>query len=379
MQHHELAAQLAALQQRHQYRQRVRLDSPQGVHVSLNGGETLSFASNDYLGLANHPALVDTAREAMLRWGVGAGASHLVTGHSAAHEEAEAVLADWIGTPEALLFGCGYLANQAVMTALLGRGDEVFADKLNHASLNDGALLSRARLRRFRHNDLAQLESLLQNSRARTRMIVVDAVYSMDGDEAPLPALLDLARRYDAWLFLDDAHGFGISGGGRGALTEYALHDPRVIYMATLGKAAGVSGAVVAGSRELCAWLVNRARAYIYTTASPPALAVTVSRAVGLIRDEAWRRERLAGHIARVQAASLPYPVLASRFAIQALMVGTNSATLALAERLARAGVWVPAIRPPTVPAGTARLRISLSAAHSEQDIEALLVALCRS
>lgn len=379
MQPHELGAGLAALQQQQQYRQCVTRETAQGVHVRLNGRDMLSFASNDYLGLASHPRLIESTREALSRWGVGSGASHLVTGHTAAHEEAETVLADWIGTPSALLFGSGYLANLAVISSLLGRGDEVFADKLNHASLNDGCLLSRARLRRFRHNDMAQLESLLQASRARTRMIVVDAVYSMDGDEAPLAELLRLAHRYDAWLYLDDAHGFGISGDGRGALAEYALHDSRVIYMATLGKAAGVSGAVVAASHALCAWLVNRGRSYIYTTAMPPALAVAITQSVGLMRDEPWRRERLAAHIAKLQAAALPCPLMTSRFAIQALIIGSNNATVMLADQLAAAGLWVPAIRPPTVAAGTARLRISLSAAHSEQEVSTLMEVLGHS
>lgn len=376
----ELNAALAQLDAAHNLRRRVRLDSPQGAHVVLDGVRYLAFASNDYLGLANHPALVEAAHAGLARWGVGSGASHLVAGHSAAHEAFEHEFAAYVGTEAALLFGSGYAANLGVLTALLGRDDAVFADKLNHASLNDGCLLSRAAFKRFAHNDLDQLESQLKASSAHTKLIAVDAVYSMDGDEAPLPGLLALAERYDAWLYLDDAHGFGVLGGGRGSLAEYPelSGHPRVIYMATLGKAAGVAGAVVAGSQALVEWLLNRARTYIFTTAQPAALAEAARASLQLIAAEHWRRERLFRHIGRLRtaAAHKHLQLSASRTPIQPLMMGRNEAALHCAAQLREKGIWVPAIRPPTVPPNTARLRVSLTAAHSDEDLDYLIEAL---
>ena len=381
MQPHELAAALAALESCYRRRRRAVLDTPQTPRLVVDGQSYLAFSSNDYLGLANHPALINAVADALPRWGLGGGASHLVAGHFAVHEEAERALAEHVGCEAALLFGSGYAANLGVITSLVGRGDAVFADRLNHASLNDACQLSRATFRRFRHNDVAQLEALLQGTPARTRLIAVDAVYSMDGDEAPLAELLRLAERYDAWLYLDDAHGFGLTGQGRGALVEYALHHPRVVYMATLGKAAGVAGAFVAGGETLIEWLVNTARTYIYTTAQPPALAAGVLASLQRMRDEPWRREHLAALVARLRAglSEQGWSLLPSRSPIQPVLLGESERALAVSAALRQRGVWVPAIRPPTVPEGGARLRLSLSAAHGMDDVEQLLqaMALC--
>jgi 8-amino-7-oxononanoate synthase len=371
----ELAAALTKLDSRHQRRRRVVLTSPQRPLIDIDGRSYLSFASNDYLGLANHPELVLAAADGARHWGVGSGASALVTGHFAAHEEAERALASFVGLPASLLFSSGFAANLAVPCSLLGRGDAVFADRLNHASLNDACLLCRASFQRFRHNDLEHLEQLLRTSRAHTRLIAVDAVYSMDGDEAPLSGLLELARRYDAWLYIDDAHGFGVLGEGRGSLAEHGLHDRRIIYMATLGKAAGVAGAGVAGSAEVVDWLVNSARTYIYSTAHPPMLAYVLTQSLRIMAAEGWRRIRLHEHVAhlRTRLNDIGIMLTPSRTAIQPLIMGDNRRALDMSARLREVGLWVPAIRPPTVPAGTARLRVSLSAAHTPEDIDQLI------
>lgn len=287
----QLQDKLAALDGDHRRRRCPVLDSPQGPHVRIDGRDYLAFASNDYLGLANHPALVAAARDGALRWGVGGGASHLVAGHSAAHAALEQALADWLRLPAALLFSSGYQANLAVITALVGRGDAVFADRLNHASLNDACLLSRAEFKRFAHHDLAQLERLLAASTAPTKLIAVDAVYSMDGDCAPLAALLALAERFDAWLYVDDAHGFGVLGEGRGSVIEAGVHSERLIQMVTLGKAAGVAGAAVAAHAVVIDWLVNSARPFIFTTSTSPLLAHTV-QASRTISCGWWAAER---------------------------------------------------------------------------------------
>jgi 8-amino-7-oxononanoate synthase len=371
----DIPGALLELQQQHQFRQRHILETPQSCQVVIEGKSYVAFASNDYLGLANHPALIAATQQALGRWGVGGGASHLVAGHFAVHEEAEQALADFCGCEAALLFSSGYAANQAVITSLVGRGDAVFADKLNHASLNDACQLSRASFRRFRHNDLTQLEHLLATTPARTRLIAVDAVYSMDGDEAPLKKLQQLADKYDAWLYIDDAHGFGILGEGRGSAVENGLYGERLIYMATLGKAAGVAGAFVAASQQLVQWLVNNARTYIFTTAQPPALAAAVLASLQLIADEPWRRQRLQQHVRRVRErlADVNFQLMSSRTPIQPIIIGRNEQAMLLAARLKERGYWVPAIRPPTVPEGTARLRITLTAAHTPDQLEGLL------
>jgi 8-amino-7-oxononanoate synthase len=374
-----LAAELAELETEGLKRRRRLLESPQGARVTVDGREYVAFCSNDYLGLAAHPQLIEAAREGAARHGVGAGASHLISGHSTAHRDLEHRLAAFVGLPRALLFSAGYLANIGVVTALVGRGDGVFADRLNHASLNDAALLSRAEFKRYPHLDLEALERLLCASRARRKLIATDAVFSMDGDIAPVPALVSLAERYDAWLLLDDAHGFGVLGPhGQGTLAHYDAGSKRVIYMATLGKAAGVFGAFVAGAAVAIETLVQRARSYVYTTATPPLLSVALAKSLDLIRDEGWRRQRLQQLIALLPQRLKPgrWRLAPSRTAIQPLVIGDNDEAMAVAERLARDGLLVPAIRPPTVPQGTARLRISLSAAHAPDDVERLAAAL---
>jgi 8-amino-7-oxononanoate synthase len=359
-------------------RRRRLVESPQGVYVDADGRPYLSFCSNDYLGLANHPALVEAAGQGAERYGVGAGASHLVSGHFAPHHRLEEELAAFVGLPRALLFSGGYMANVGVVTALVGRGDTVFADKLNHASLNDAMVLSRAHVRRYPHLDLAALEKALAETSSGRKLVVSDAVFSMDGDVVPVNALLALCERYDAWLLLDDAHGFGVLGdGGRGSLSHFGVQSPRIVYMATLGKAAGVFGAFVAGVPELVDGLVQNARSYIYTTAMPPLLACALSTSLKLIAEEDWRRQRLQELVARLRAwQPKRWRLMDSDTPIQPLLVGSNDETLVLSEGLLERGILVPAIRPPTVPKGQARLRISLSAAHSPEDVERLIEAL---
>jgi len=349
--------------------------------MSVDGRRVLAFASNDYLGLAADPRVAQAAVAGALRYGVGAGASHLVSGHASAHEALEAELAAFAGPCDgarALLFGSGYLANQAILTALCGREDAVFADKLNHACLNDGALLARAAFVRYPHGDAEALAGRLHASRARRNVIATDAVFSMDGDVAPLPALLELARASDALLVVDDAHGFGVLGEGRGSVAQAGLRDERIVYMGTLGKALGVAGAFVAAHLAVIDTLVQSARAYIYTTASPPLLACAVRAALDLVRDGQERRDRLHARIAQFRsgAATLPWTLGASTTAIQPLIVGDDATALGLAQALWRDGIFVPAIRPPTVPAGTARLRVSLSAAHTAAHVDRLVDAL---
>ncbi len=360
-------------------RRRRILESAQGVRISVDGKSYLSFCSNDYLGLANHPQLIAALQQGVQQFGVGSGASHLVSGHFSSHQALEQALADFVGKPAALSFSTGYMANLGAVQALVGRGDTVFADKLNHASLNDAMLLSRADIKRYRHSDMAQLGELLAQTRSGRKLIVTDAVFSMDGDIAPLPELLALCEQHDAWLLLDDAHGFGVLGErGRGVMSHFRLASPRIIYMATLGKAEGVAGAFVAAEAVVIDTLLQNARSYIYTTASPPALSVVLLEALNILREEDWRHERLQQLIAQLREGlhGLPWTLMQSDTPIQPLLVGSNEAVLALSEGLRACGIWVPAIRPPTVPPGTARLRISLSAAHDEADVVQLIEAL---
>ena len=374
-----LATELEELEAHGLKRQRRVLETPQGARVKVDGRDYIAFCSNDYLGLAAHPELIEAAREGAARYGVGAGASHLILGHAAAHHELEQRLAAFTGLPRAVLFATGYMANLGVITALTGRSDAVFADRLNHASLNDAAILSRADFRRYPHLDLAALGQLLAASGARRKLVVTDAVFSMDGDVAPLPDLIALCERHDAWLLLDDAHGFGVMGPeGRGTPGHFNTGSPRLIYMATLGKAAGVFGAFVAGAAEMVETLVQRARPYIYTTAAPPMLSVALLKSLDLIEAGEWRRQHLRDLIALLRQRLDParWRLMPSQTAIQPLVIGSNDEAVAMSENLARDGLLVPAIRPPTVPQGTARLRISLSAAHSLNDVERLAAAL---
>ena len=377
----ELDAALALRRDAGLARSRRVVQSAQGRSVLVDGRELVSFASNDYLGLANDPAVIAAACAGAQRWGVGAGASHLVCGHSAAHQTLEAELAAFVAPcngARALSFSSGYLANLGIVTALVGRDGAVFADRLNHACLNDGALLSRADHVRYAHCDTSALQRRLAASEAKYKMIATDAVFSMDGDVAPLVRLLELAQTHDAWLVVDDAHGFGVLGNGRGTLAHFGIASPRIVYMGTLGKAAGVAGAFVAAHPSVIETLLQTARPYIYTTAAPPLLAEALRASLAIIRNDRARRDRLHTLIGRfrARAAALPWRLVDSPTAIQPLMCGDSATAVALSEQLAERGFWVPAIRPPTVPQGAARLRVSLSAAHEPADIDGLVAAL---
>ena len=364
-------------------RRRRVLESPCGRIAAVDGKNLLNFASNDYLGLAGNAEIAQAMANGSLQWGAGAGASHLVSGHLAPHEALEKEIAAFTGFPRALTFSTGYLANLAVTPTLAGRGDAVFADKLNHASLIDAMQLAKANgadVQRYAHNDMAVLEKMLGASSAPTKIIVCDAVFSMDGDLAPLPLLFALAEQYDAWLVIDDAHGFGVLGPhGKGSLAHFNLPaSPRILLMGTLGKAAGVGGAFVAGSETAIEYLLQKGRSYIFTTAQPPAIACALSKSLQLIRDGDALRANLIARIGQLRdgLAVSSLKLLPSITAIQPLIVGENEATVALSKALWERGLWVPAIRPPTVPKDTARLRISVSAAHTATDIDQLIIAL---
>lgn len=367
-----------------------------GTTYLIDGQPRLSFGSNDYLGLSQHPALIAAAQAAAARYGVGATASPLVCGHSPAHEALEHELAAMVGLPRALYFYAGYAANVGAIPALVGKGDAVFSDALNHACLIDGIRLSRAESHILPHADLPALESALQASTARRKLVVTDAVFSMDGNVADVPALLTLCERYDAWLMIDDAHGFGVLGErGEGTLSYYGIAGAqgvapawqgrldRLIYMATLGKAAGVAGAFIAGEPSMVEWVMQKARTYMFATAAPAIVAESLRAALKVMHDEPQRRQHLRALQARLQAgvsaANLPWRLLPSDTAIQPLIIGSNEEALAVMARLDEQGVWVPAIRPPTVPEGTARLRISLSAAHTIEQVDQLCKALAQA
>jgi len=373
------AARLQELERQSLLRRHRVVAGPTGTRVRIGDAELLAFCSNDYLGLANHPEIVEAAAAGLRRYGVGAGSSALVTGHMEVHETLTERLARFVGLPSALLFSSGYLANVGTITALAGPGDAIFSDALNHASLIDGCRLSRAAVHRYPHRDLAALEQQLAGTKATMRFVVSDIVFSMDGDIAPLPDLAALCERHGAWLVVDDAHGFGVLGReGRGSLAHFGVASPRVVYVGTLGKAAGVAGAFVAGARDAVEVVLQSARTHIFSTAFPPALAHALLASLDVIARDEWRRTQLAALVARLRAGAkgLPWRLLPSETPIQPLVVGDNAAALALAETLRARGVLVPAIRPPTVPPGTARLRISLSAAHTLEDVDALVAAL---
>ena len=373
---------LADLQEKQLLRRRRAVSPGADGVLQVDGVPRLSFCSNDYLGLAQHPALGEAARAAIEDYGVGSGASPLVSGHSPAHEALERELAEFVGLPRALYFYAGYAANSGCVPALVERGDAIFSDALNHACLIDGARLSRAEIQVYAHNDLAALDALLARSTARRKLVTCDAVFSMDGDLAPIPELLALCERHDAWLYVDDAHGFGVLGdGGRGSLSHWrvpASAASRLIYMATLGKAAGVAGAFLAGGHAVIEWLLQRARTYMFATAAPAMIAEALRASLRVIEAEGWRRERLAElrEKLRVGLQGLPWHAPHSDTAIQPLILGDNATALAVMAALEERVIWVPAIRPPTVPAGTARLRITLSADHRIEDVDRLCAAL---
>ncbi len=378
-----LRDELAAIAAADRYRRRrvvEVIDPAAPVYVRVEGRECINFCSNDYLGLATHPEIRRAMSIAAERYGVGSGAAHLVTGHSPEHHALEAELAAFVGRDRALLFSTGYMANLGVASALLKRGDAVFEDRLNHASLLDAGLSSGARFSRYAHNEMTGLRGALSKSDAKRKLVMTDAVFSMDGDCAPLSALAELCQQRGAHLMIDDAHGFGVLGEhGQGSAIDAGLSQVQVpIYMATLGKAAGVSGAFVAGSTELIETLIQKARTYIYTTATPPAVAAATRAALKIIRNDAWRREHLQQLIQRLRsgAMQLGLQLMNSTTPIQPIVLGTEAAAMRASAALLEAGLLVSAIRPPTVPAGTARLRITLSAAHSAADVDHLLQAL---
>ncbi len=380
-----LQQKLEALERQHLIRQRRRVDTPHAPAMTVDGRAMLAFCSNDYLGLAADARVVEALREGALRYGAGSGASHLISGHSAAHVALEARLAQFLSpyvpTARALYFSTGYMANLAVLSALAGKDAEIFSEELNHASLIDGARLARATLHVYPHKDLAQLEALLQQATAKDKLVVTDSVFSMDGDIAPLRELLLLCERYGAWLVVDDAHGFGVLGEhGRGVLEQLGLSSPQLVYVGTLGKAAGVAGAFVAAHASVIEWLVQRARSYIYTTAAPPAVAHALLASIAIIDSDEGRQRRaqLAQLIARLhqRLALKAWTLLPSDTPIQPVIIGQNAATMAAGTALLQRGFWVGAIRPPTVPPGGARLRITLSAAHTLAQVDALAEAL---
>lgn len=376
-----LESALAERQDSGLYRQRLTLESAQGALVRVDGSEYVNFCSNDYLGLAAHPKVIESFQNAARQYGVGSGASHLVCGHSYPHRALEEALAEVTGRSRALLFSSGYAANTGTLTTLLQKGDHVFQDRLNHASLLDGGRHSGARFQRFAHSDVADLERRLVAVQG-PRLVVVDGVFSMDGDTAPLAELAALCHREDAWLMVDDAHGFGVMGNnGAGSVSAAGLDSDEVpVLMATLGKALGCAGAFVAGNDLLIESLVQQARNYIYTTALPPAVAAAALTALHLLREESWRQVHLQQLIARFRrgASDLGLELMHSDSAIQPLLCGEPARAVALSRQLRERGLLIGAIRPPTVPAGTSRLRITLSAAHSEQQVDRLLEELER-
>jgi len=364
------------------YRSRRVVSGLTGPEQQVDGRRMLLFCSNDYLGLAGHPRVIEALQRGAAEQGAGSGSAHLVSGHSSAHHVLEEELAAFTGRPRALLFSTGYMANLGVLGALLGKGDTVHQDRLNHASLIDGGLLSGARLRRFPHGGLPVLEKRLQRPRQGEAMVAVDGVFSMDGDLADLPALAALCRREGAWLLVDDAHGIGVLGEqGGGSLQQFGLSLTDVpILMGTLGKALGTSGAFVAGSEALIETLIQRARSYIFTTALSPALAAATRASLRLAQQEGWRRQRLRELVQRFRtgAAQLGLPLLNSQTPIQPIVAGTAERAQAWSRQLEQEGILVTAIRPPTVPDGSARLRVTLSAAHTDAQLERLLDALSR-
>ncbi len=375
-----LSAELQSRRKAQLYRTRVTLDSPQGPDIVVDGERYLGFCSNDYLGLADDPRVRDALSQATTRYGVGSGASHLVVGHARPHHALEEELAAFAGTDRALLFSTGYMANLVIASALAGRGDELYEDRLNHASLIDAALLSHARLRRYPHADADALSVLLARSHARRKLVLTDGVFSMDGDLAPLPELVSAAGPKGAWLVVDDAHGFGVLGEtGRGSLEHHKLEAAQVpVVMGTLGKALGTFGAFVAGSEALIETLIQQARSYIYTTALPPAVAAATRVSLQILQQEPWRRDKLHRLVEQFRrgARELGLPLQSSSTPIQPLVLGTSEATVAAARGLRDRGIYVTPIRQPTVPAGAARLRLTFTATHHASHVDRLLNAL---
>ena len=373
---------LSERKKQHLYRTVKVSQSAQHPMMIIDGKECLNFCSNDYLGLANHPDIVNAFKKAADKYGVGSGAAHLINGHSEEHHKLEEALAEFTGRDKALLFSNGYMANMGVISALLDRGDYLYQDRLNHASLIDAGLLSKAKMKRFKHNDTADLNRLYakNNTSSVNSMIVTDGVFSMDGDEAPIRNLAEIAKKQDAWLMVDDAHGFGVLGEhGAGLLEQEGLNQTDVpVLMATLGKACGTSGAFVAGNEDLIEYLKQTARTFIYTTAMPPSIAAATLISLKLIKEESWRREKLAGLIEQFKlgANQLGVELMESNTAIQPILIGSTEDALKVSLALSEQGILVTAIRPPTVPDGLSRLRVTFSANHTEENVNQLLNAL---
>jgi 8-amino-7-oxononanoate synthase len=372
---------LEQLSQQNLYRSRRVIDGPQSVVLNVNGKSVINFSSNDYLGLANHPEVLAAFKMAVDQYGVGSGSAHLICGHSRAHHALEEELAEFTGREKALLFSTGYMANVGVISALVGRGDYVLEDRLNHASLLDGGLLSRAQFSRFKHADYADLQAHILNSAGR-KLVVSDGVFSMDGDLADLPLLVELVDQYQAGLLIDDAHGFGVLGKNGGGIVEhFGLTQNQVpILMGTLGKAFGTFGAFVAGSDELIQWLIQKARSYVFTTALPPAVAEATRTSLRLLQTESWRREHLQALIARFRLGALQQglQLMDSFTPIQPILVGDSQQAMTISSALLERGFLLSPIRPPTVPKGTARLRVTFSAEHQYHQVDALLDALSK-
>lgn len=375
----ELAGNLKQLTEQNLYRKRRVIGSPQGVFLDVDGKRILNFCSNDYLGLANHPDVVSAFKLAVDRYGVGSGSAHLICGHSTPHHLLEEELAEFTGRDRALLFSTGYMANIGVISALVGRSNTVLEDRLNHASLLDGGLTSGAKFLRYAHTDLDDLNDKLTKAQGN-KLIVTDGVFSMDGDCAPLQALANTAKKHEAWLMVDDAHGLGVIGKNGAGLTNYCeLKQTDVqILMGTLGKAFGTFGAFVAGSETLIETLVQKARTYIYTTALPPALAEATRASLKLVITDSWRRDKLNHLVSyfRQGAEQLGLKLMKSSSAIQPLLIGESQKAVAISNALLNEGILVSAIRPPTVPQNSARLRITFSALHEQNQVDQLLSAL---
>ena len=376
----DLSSELDELKHRELYRSRQIIDGAQGPTVQINGVAFDNFSSNDYLGLANHPAVIKTFQQAAENYGVGSGSAHLICGHSAEHHALEEELAEFTGRERALVFSTGYMANLGAIAGLVQKGDEVFQDKLNHASLIDGGRISGAGVKRFSHSDMSRLQQLLETSSADKKLIVSDGVFSMDGDEANIKDLVVLAGKSKAMLMIDDAHGMGVLGeSGAGLIEKYGLSQQQVpILMATFGKALGTSGAFVAGSEELIETLIQKARTYIFTTAMPAAVMAATRESLKIAQQETWRRDKLTSLVVRFRrgAEQLGLSLMPSETPIQPVILGSNSAVLSASSYLKEKGILVGAIRHPTVRKSTERLRITLSATHSEAQVDKLLLRL---
>ena len=368
------------IQRRHSnlFRQRKSIDARQGVKVTTQNQSLINFSSNDYLGLSNHPQIISAFKKATDKFGVGSSASPMMGGRSHLHHELEQKLAEKTGQKAALTFSCGYMANLALVTTLVSRADGVFLDRLAHASLIDAARLSMAKLHRYKHADPDSLDQMLKKSTTKKKLVLTDTVFSMDGDTIPLNTLIATCNKNQAKLAVDDAHGFGVLGETGGGLLEQYKVTEKPIVVATFGKALGTAGAFIAGDKTIIESLIQFGRSYIYSTAQPPALVSATLVALTIIEKESWRREKLTQLIKHFRrgCSDLGLALLPSETAIQPLIIGDSEDALHMSQQLKKHGFLITAIRPPTVPKGSARLRISLSAAHTENQIDSLLEAL---